>query len=55
MSAHQYTCHLKHLKAIFTMLSSDTWAIGIIFFQLIKGLVPWRAISEKKLHEKIMT
>lgn len=32
----------------------DTWAIGIIFYQLLKGLVPWRAISEPKLYEKIM-
>lgn len=23
----------------------DTWAIGIIFFQLLKGLAPWRAVS----------
>ena len=31
-------------------ISCDTWAIGIIFFQMIKGVVPWRAISEQKLH-----
>lgn len=33
----------------------DTWAIGIIFFQLLKGVVPWRAISEHKLYDKIIT
>lgn len=35
-------------------VSSDLWAIGVIFFQLLKGIVPWRAISEQKLYEKIM-
>lgn len=36
-------------------VSCDTWAIGIIFYQIIKGVVPWRAISEQKLHQKILT
>lgn len=34
---------------------SDIWAIGVIFFQLLKGLAPWRAVSEKKLYDKIMS
>lgn len=32
----------------------DIWAIGIIFYQLLKGLAPWRAVSEQKLYDKIM-
>ena len=36
-------------------VSCDTWAIGVILFQMIKGVVPWRAISEQKLHQKIIT
>ena len=35
--------------------SCDTWAVGVIFYQLLKGIVPWRAISEQKLYDKIMT
>ena len=34
-------------------VSCDIWAIGIIFYQLLKGVVPWRAISEQVLYEKI--
>jgi serine/threonine protein kinase len=36
-------------------VSCDVWALGIIFYQMLKGLVPWRALSEKVLHEKILT
>ncbi len=35
--------------------SCDTWAIGVIFYQLLKGIVPWRAVSEQKLYDKVMT
>jgi serine/threonine protein kinase len=35
-------------------VSCDIWALGVIFFQMVKGVVPWRAMSEKVLYEKIM-
>lgn len=35
-------------------VSCDTWALGVIFFQMLKGAVPWRSISEQSLHEKMM-
>ena len=31
-------------------VSCDLWAIGVIFYQLIKGVAPWRALSEKVLY-----
>lgn len=34
-------------------VSCDIWALGIIFFQLLKGNVPWRALAENVLYEKI--
>lgn len=27
-------------------VSCDTWAIGVILYQMLKGSVPWRAVSE---------
>lgn len=42
------------LKDNIYSVSCDTWAIGIIFYQIIKGVVPWRAISQQKLHQKIL-
>lgn len=42
------------LKDNIYSVSCDIWAIGIIFYQLLKGSVPWRAMSEKVLHEKII-
>jgi serine/threonine protein kinase len=42
------------LKENIYSVSCDVWAIGVIFFQLLKGAVPWRAISEKVLYEKII-
>lgn len=36
-------------------VSCDVWALGIIFFQLIKGVVPWRAVSEQVLHDKMVS
>jgi len=35
-------------------VSCDIWALGVIFYQMVKGVVPWRAMSEKVLYEKIM-
>lgn len=43
------------LKENLYSVSCDTWAIGIIFYQMIKGVVPWRAISEQALHQKILS
>lgn len=43
------------LKSNIYSVTCDTWAIGIIFFQMLKGVVPWRAVSEQKLHEKLIT
>lgn len=43
------------LKDNIYSVSCDTWAIGIIFYQMIKGVVPWRAISEQALHKKIVS
>lgn len=43
------------LKDNIYSISCDTWAIGIIFYQMIKGGVPWRAISEQALHKKIIS
>ena len=42
------------LKDNIYSVSCDTWAIGIIFFQILKGVVPWRAVTEQKLHEKLL-
>ena len=41
------------LKENIYSVSCDVWAIGIIFFQLLKGSVPWRAISEQVLYDKL--
>lgn len=38
------------LKDNIYSVSCDTWAIGIILYQMLKGVVPWRAVSEQKLH-----
>jgi serine/threonine protein kinase len=38
------------LKENVYSVSCDVWAIGIIFYQLLKGSVPWRAISEQVLY-----
>lgn len=38
------------LKDNLYSVSCDTWAIGIILYQMLKGVVPWRAVSEQKLH-----
>ena len=35
-------------------VSCDVWAIGVIFYQLIRGIVPWRALSEKVLYDKMV-
>lgn len=43
------------LKENIYSVSCDVWALGIIFFQLLKGNVPWRAISEKVLYDKILS
>lgn len=43
------------LKDNIYSVSCDTWAIGVIFYQMIKGVVPWRAITEKALHQKILS
>lgn len=34
-------------------VSCDVWALGVIFFQLLKGSVPWRALAENILYEKM--
>ncbi len=31
-------------------VSCDIWALGVIFFQMLKGVVPWRALSETVLY-----
>lgn len=43
------------LKENVYSVSCDIWALGIIFFQLLRGAVPWRAISEQVLYEKMMS
>lgn len=42
------------LKENIYSVSCDVWAIGIIFYQLLKGMVPWRAVSEKVLYDKMI-
>lgn len=42
------------LKDNLYSISCDTWAIGVMFYQMLRGVVPWRAISEQVLYDKIM-
>jgi serine/threonine-protein kinase ULK/ATG1 len=34
---------------------SDIWALGIIFYELLTGVAPWNAKTEKELANKIMS
>ena len=34
---------------------SDIWAIGVTFFEMLTGAVPWREKNKKKMLAKIMT
>jgi serine/threonine protein kinase len=42
------------LKENLYSFSSDVWAVGVIFFEMMKGCPPWRARSEQMLYSKLL-
>lgn len=36
-------------------MKSDIWSIGVLFYELLYGVTPWTAQTEKELQYKIST